>query len=415
MVCNLLTIPVALQYLGATRYGVWLTLTSSVSLLSCFDFGIGIGLQNRVAAMMGRDRLSESTRCIRSTLLVLAFIALLLLGAMTALIFGTDLPARAFSGAKLSGAELADVLAIVVGAFVVGLPLSLFSRIAIGLQQGWIASVSASAGTALTLVAVFIAAKVGMGFTGFVAVTVIPPFAAQLLCLAVLLWRFPGGLALVGPVSVGDGLRTLREGSRYVLPQVGALVLTQAPLVLLGTVASPIAAAMYGVFTRISLPFQQLQQMFLDQVWPAITEAMHRGDHGWLRQTLRRILRVNVAYSAVALVVVAAALLFVFPLLTRSSGLKPSTAAVILFAAHVAVMSVVQGLAYLANGLSRVRLQNCFAIVSIVFVFTALPSAAARFGMEGLLGALLALNCLVALPLLYREYATYLAQSPTNP
>ncbi len=413
MGCTLLTIPIALSYLGAERYGVWMTLTSAVGMLSFFDFGIGIGLQNRVAAMMGRGQLDQSAACLRSALVALLGISLVLFGLLALAIVQTGWAATVFSGAGFSAVDLKGVLLIIAGAFVLGLPLGLFSRMAFGVQQGWIAGVATSSGSAFTLIAVVAAARFAIDFNTFVALTVIPPIAAQGVGFFLLTRRIPG-LSLVGPVDLRDGVRTLREGSKYVLPQIAAAVLAQSPLVLLGTLSSPVHAAIYSVLSRLSLPFQQLQQMFLDQVWPAITEALHGGDTDWLRRTLRRLLRSNLAFGAIAFVAVVVAVRIFYPLLTRSADLAPSLLVVLLFASHVALICVVQGLAYIANGLARLRLQTLFAVICVISVFTVLPFATSRYGLEGLIGALLVLNGFVAIPLLYAEYALYLRRGASD-
>lgn len=235
----------------------------------------------------------------------------------------------------------------------------------------------------------------------------VPLFATQLAAYFLVRRRLPGGLPLAGPCSLAEGGRTLREGSRYVLPQVGGLVMTQSPLLLLGAASSPVSAAVFAVFVRISMPFQQLQQLFLAQVWPAITEAMHRGDHEWLHRATRRLLRGGVVYGALAFVGTLAGVIILFPLLTRGATPRPTPGLVALYSAHVAVASAVQALAYVANGLLRVRNQNLFAALSIVCAATVLPVAASRQGIDGVLVVLLSLNALVAAPLLYRDYASY--------
>ena len=363
--CNLLTIPLALHYLGTERYGIWVTLTSSVSMLAFFDFGIGIGLQNKVAEMMGKGQLDQSTQCFRSTLVVLGGISIMLFGVLALVILKTDLSSVLFRGAHFGSIDLKTVLVIIVGAVVLGLPLGLFPRMAFGLQQGWIASVAMASGTAFTLLAVFVASRLGADFTTFVALTVIPPIAAQVVGSFLLARRLPSGLSLLGSFSLREGLGVLRQGSHYVLPQISGVVLTHGPLVLLGTLSSPVNAATYSVFTRISLPFLQLQQMFFEQVWPAITEAVYRGDATWLRNTLRRLLRMNLIYSGFAAAAVVLAVHFLFPMLTRTAGLKPSLLIVFLYAMHVGVMYFLQGFAYIANGLSRMRVQNYFAFIFI--------------------------------------------------
>jgi O-antigen/teichoic acid export membrane protein len=399
MACSLLTIPVALAHLGAERYGVWITLTSAVGMLSFLDFGIGIGLQNRVAELMGKGQLAVLADVLRSTWVVLAAVALGIVSVLVAGILTTGLASALFPGAAFAAVDLDRVLVVIAAAFGLGLPLSLFSRVALGLQQGWIAAVATSSGTLLTLLAVSFAAMSGVGFFTFV------------LLAFVLVRQRLKGLALFGPVSLPEGWRTLRQGSRYVLPQVAGAIMAQGPVVLLGTLSSPVNAAIYSVLARISLPFQQLQQMFLEQIWPALTEALHRGDMSWLRATLRRVLRTNVLFSVLVAAVVVFGVAVLFPLLTRSASIAPSLGVVLLFAAHIGVMSLTQGFAYVANGLARLRLQNVFAAVCVVFVFTVLPMAANRFGLEGLLLGLIFLNGLVGIPLLQREYARFLAEN----
>lgn len=410
MACTLAMVPLAIGYLGAERYGIWVTLTGFVSMLSFFDCGVGVGLQNRVAELMGKGQLYKVSTALRSAWVVLATISALVFGVLALTILKTGWVASAFHSAPFAQIDLEATLLLILGAFLLGLPFGLLPRMAFGLQQGWIASLAASVGTALTLAAVFVASLVKADFTAFVAFTVLPPLLAHGVSFALLKRHTPDGLSLFGPVSISEGLQTLRKGSAYILPQLVGAIVSQSPLVLLGALSTPVNATIYNVFTRISLPFQQLQQMFLDQVWPAITEALHRGDVAWLRTTLRRLLRSTLVFSVGATGAVTVAVYFLFPLLTRSAGLEPALSLVVLFAAQVGAMSILQGFVYMANGLSRPRLQNYFAVVCIVHVTTVLPYATRHGGIEGLLIASLLLNAVVALPLFYRDYARHLAQ-----
>ena len=46
---TLLTLPLAVRYLGAERFGVWATIISTVVFLNLLDIGIGSTLTNHVA------------------------------------------------------------------------------------------------------------------------------------------------------------------------------------------------------------------------------------------------------------------------------------------------------------------------------------------------------------------------------
>ena len=55
---SLITVPLTASYLGAERYGLWMTVLSVAGLLSMADLGIGYGVMTLLAEAHGRgDRL----------------------------------------------------------------------------------------------------------------------------------------------------------------------------------------------------------------------------------------------------------------------------------------------------------------------------------------------------------------------
>src|SRR5208337_4634406 len=69
-----------LQYLGTERYGLWMSITSVVSLLVFADLGMGNGLLNAIAAAHGRDDIESEQKYVSSAFFVLFGIAVFLLG-----------------------------------------------------------------------------------------------------------------------------------------------------------------------------------------------------------------------------------------------------------------------------------------------------------------------------------------------
>src|ERR1035438_2273421 len=51
----LVSVPLTLGYLGKERYGLWMTISSIVAMLSFADFGMGNGLLNAVAVANGKN------------------------------------------------------------------------------------------------------------------------------------------------------------------------------------------------------------------------------------------------------------------------------------------------------------------------------------------------------------------------
>ena len=52
---NFLLVPLTLNYLNPTRYGIWLTLTSVINWVNVLDIGLGTGLRNKFAEALATN------------------------------------------------------------------------------------------------------------------------------------------------------------------------------------------------------------------------------------------------------------------------------------------------------------------------------------------------------------------------
>ncbi len=59
---SFLTVPLMIDYVNATRYGIWLTLSSIIGWVTLFDLGLGNGFRNRFAEAKAEGNI-ELARC----------------------------------------------------------------------------------------------------------------------------------------------------------------------------------------------------------------------------------------------------------------------------------------------------------------------------------------------------------------
>src|SRR5688572_4689820 len=76
MLTMLISIPLTLNYLGAERYGLWVTISSSIMLLGFADLGLGNGLLNAMAEANGRNDRKAAVYCVSSAFFMLSGVAL---------------------------------------------------------------------------------------------------------------------------------------------------------------------------------------------------------------------------------------------------------------------------------------------------------------------------------------------------
>lgn len=55
VITYLLLVPITLNYLNATEYGIWLTLSSVLMWINTFDRGLGNGLRNKLSEALAND------------------------------------------------------------------------------------------------------------------------------------------------------------------------------------------------------------------------------------------------------------------------------------------------------------------------------------------------------------------------
>ena len=76
---NFIYIPLLLDYLGQDDYGVWLTISSTVTWFGFFDIGLGNGLRNKLAIALANNDYTLAKKYISTTYAVLSIIALVVI------------------------------------------------------------------------------------------------------------------------------------------------------------------------------------------------------------------------------------------------------------------------------------------------------------------------------------------------
>ena len=74
-VVTLISLPLAVRYLGAERFGVWATITSTVVFLNLLDFGVASTLTNHIARSFALGGKEYAARYVTNALVLTSAIA----------------------------------------------------------------------------------------------------------------------------------------------------------------------------------------------------------------------------------------------------------------------------------------------------------------------------------------------------
>ena len=406
-ICLLLAIPIAIRHLGTAEFGVWSSLSAFAAMLAFFDFGIGIGLQNKVSELFTVSAFPEIARVTVASIAAMLLIALSV-SALTSAVYIVHPSIFNCLGNDVWNQIVPPRLsALIIVSLALGIPFTAFTRVAIGIQAGWISSTSSSIGAIVTLLAIALASRLHATLTAFVAISLTLPILTQLITGVMLFRRIRPTMADVTQVQPAHGFQIIRAGSRFILPQIAGFIIGQYPIALLATRSTPANAALYAILTRLGSFFQLTQQTILTQLWPALSEAIASKDYIWFSKAQKHAQRFSLALAIVALL--GGSLMFpgLVRALSRNAFDSSTNTAVFAFSAALASGCLLQSSAYIANAASLTFYQNVFSCFGMLFAIVIFPYTASRFGVIGICTSMLVLNACFGIPLLHRELSAF--------
>ncbi|MEO0055957.1 MAG: hypothetical protein RLZZ50_1904 [Verrucomicrobiota bacterium] len=393
---QLLQVPIVVKSLGAESFGLWMTFASLAGLVVFADFGLGVGVQNRLAEAFAQDGPRERARaraCFGS-----AFLFLALAGAGLGLICHFALERVDFvrlfglrDPAVIAAAPTAAFIAAL--SFCAGFPLGLAQRLAYARQQGWACNLAQAGGSLVALATVALAAWHDWGLVAIVAagqgalvLSNLVLLIAQLAPLGWLpVWRYRMRPALLREL--------LGLGACFGAQQVLNTVLFTLPQLVISTQLGASSVTPFNLLQRLFNLFSVVQNAFMLPLWPAYSRAKARGEFDWMRQALRRSFRATVVFSVLPMLGGA----LVAPwLLARWVGHPVeglSWPLIVLLFAWNALVLLQQPFGFLLAGVSEIRRVTLYSLISAAAGVVLMNVFVARLGAAGVALGLI-LGCL---------------------
>jgi O-antigen/teichoic acid export membrane protein len=297
---TLVTVPLTLSYLGPERYGMWMTISSFIALVSFTDLGIGSALIGAISETNAARDDAKAREYVSG--------AAVMLGAMVAALsvaFAVAYPfvpwARVFnvqSGAASSeaGPAVAALLLCQMGLML----LSFVGGVRMGFQEGFVNAIWGVLGSVFALVGVLVAVYVRASLPWLIVSVSVAPVLALLFNAWALFGRDHRAIRPSWAAVNRESLRRLFGlGLLFLILQLSvALAFSSANLVA-AQVLGPEAVTQYSVPFRLFGIAMMVVMALVAPLWPAYADAIARGDAAWVRRTLARSLTFSVAFGVV--------------------------------------------------------------------------------------------------------------------
>jgi len=382
----LITVPLTVGYLGAERFGLWMTISSISTLLSFADFGVGGGLLNAIARADGRNDRVGAQRAVSSAFAFLTAVALLLAGA-----FGAVYPLLSWESlfrvvTPLAVEEAGMAVAVFLICSALSVPLSIAQRVQMGFQEGFQSNLWQAAGTLVGLAGVIAVVYSGKGLPWLVLAHSGGPVIVMLVnCVVEFGWRRRWLAPRARNVDRAVTRKLLGAGGIFAILQLLAFLGATSDNFIIAQLfgASAVAgyAVVYKLFTAVFIV-----QVLISSLWPAFGEALAREDRAAARSMFERSLKL----CSIMGVVIAAAFVLAGQKIIElwvGSELVPTLSMLAGFGAWIIVASLYAPVAALLSTEGLLEHQLRIYSLAALSAFLLKIASASVFGIEGVIWA----------------------------
>ena len=297
--------PLSLDYLGAMKFGIYLTLLSTIDWFLNFDIGIGLGLRNKFGEAIARDEEKEAVHYVSTAYFVLGGIVTLLTFVLLALNF--ILPWTAWLNIAPNMVEEVKMLgAVIIVAFGVRFVTRNVYEIFYALQKmayvEYFSLLTKASFLVLILLIPYIMSDSLLLFGTAKAMT----FA--LVPLFVGLYFFRRKFSQYRPRLKAVKLDYFKDlfslGVKFFLIKISLLVIHQTNNLLIASFVSLEGVPQYEAAYKYLSIFMILFVIITNQLWPSNIEAYVKGDIEWMKKSLKTVVKVWLVTLVLAVIMV---------------------------------------------------------------------------------------------------------------
>jgi len=299
VIVSFISVPLTVRYLGAERYGAWVTISAAMAWIAIADLGLSNSLTNAVSEGYANDRQDLAQDSVAAAFWSLVGIAVVLAAAFFS--FWTRVPwGRVFNVETAQArAEVGPAVALAFAIFVLNFPFSIISKIYGAYQEVAIANGWAAAGNVLGLAALIAVTRLKGGLIALViAVSGTVLLINVISAVWVFGWSKPWLLPSLKRVTWPAVRKLSSLGSKFFVIQAAALVLFQTDNLIIAHYLGAAAVTPYSVTWRLFTYTTMFQILANPSFWPAYAEALSRGDRTWVRRSFRLNFRITVVSTA---------------------------------------------------------------------------------------------------------------------
>ncbi|HET6226395.1 MAG TPA: MATE family efflux transporter, partial [Bacteroidia bacterium] len=372
ILANIALIPLTIDYLSDVKYGIWLTISSTLSMINFFDIGLGHGLRNKLTEAITKGEMHKAKSYVSTAYISITIMCAVLFGIF--MIINYFLDWNAFLNIPNNVDEkMSDIATIVFSMFAVQFIFQLINSILLSTQQSYKVGLFSMISNVLALLGIFILkfyVKESLYYIAFIfsAIPVLTYAVLNIYYFKTSFKDFSPSIKFFRRDALKD---VLNIGLKFFVIQIAVMVLITTSNVLICRYMDPSFVPPYAIAFRYFSIITMVFSIMMVPYWSAYTEAYIKKDYAWIRKTIKQALRLwgAVAVGAVVMLAVSG---FVYPILSHNDPKvlsKIDLTLSLLMMLYVVLISFGSVFLMFLNGIGQIKLQMTINIIGMCLFF----------------------------------------------
>lgn len=379
---SLQVVPLTIDYINPTKYGIWLTLSSIIAWLSYFDLGFAHGFRNRFAEAKAKGDTKLAKEYVSTTYAVLFLLFSVIL--LITLIVNKYLNWSSILNIDaIYNKELHIVFGLLACFFCLNIIASVFTTMLMADQKPALASLIQTGGQVLAFLCIYILTKVTTGSLSALAVAFagVPCFLLIVISYVVFKKKEYKSVApMIQCIRFSLTRKILGLGGQFFVIQIACLIIFSTSNFLIIRFCSPQDVTLYNIafkyFSIVTMGFT----IIITPFWSAATDAYVKHDFLWIKKSLKLML----IFWMLCMIGTFGMLLISDRVYLYWVDLKVPFSYSLLMCLYVIIFNWNNLFAYFLNGIGKIRIQLYTSIISaIVFICIALLLGN-KWGVDGI-------------------------------
>lgn len=396
LLLQLATLPILFHALGGADYGIWATMQSIIVWFTLFDFGITLGLRNRLTAALAREETDAALEYVSTAFLVQGVLWFGVVVIAGLIVFAGGVPWASWFRSDSSDLQIGKGLWYCLTTLAVSQWLGCVNSILCARHWNSLTAIPSLASNGLVLLWVILARWNGSPLS-------IEQLAwMQLVCMAfsysihgfLVFWNDLGLLPRFSHVSRQRFSEISTLGWQFLLLQLAHVAIATTDRWVVLRYLGPEAAAEYDVLFRLFAIITTGHALLVAPMWALSGAAWARGN----AVELQKLFRITAGWSGLGLVGVLVMGVLFRPLVSVwiDANLSFSSPLILSYMVCAGLVIWNGGVSTLLNGTGRVREQTWVCLLSTVInlPLSILFCSTFRWGMLGVvIASCIALLC----------------------